>query len=64
MLEVYHDENIEKLEILYEKAYLENPEAFLLANINGINAYIIKWDKKLLGSTYITFLYQGNGEVK
>ena len=42
MLEVYHDENIEKLEILYEKAYLENPEAFLLANINGINAYIIK----------------------
>lgn len=62
LLVAFHNQYKEKLEVLYEKAYLENPEAFPLANINEIDAYIIKGDKKLLGSTYYTFLYQGEGE--
>ena len=64
LLETLNKEYKEKLEIIYPVAYLENPEAFPLANIRKIDTYIIKGDEKLLGNSYYVFLYQGTGVIK
>lgn len=64
LLSEYNKEYKERLEILYKDAYLENPEAFPLANISDIDAYIIKGDKRFLTYSYHVFLYQGNGKIE
>lgn len=60
----YNKEYKEKLVVLYKDAYLENPEAFPLANIMDIDAYIIESDKRFLTNTYHVFLYQGHGKIE
>ena len=63
LLDAFSSDYREKVQILYSKAYSENPEAFLLANASNIDAYIIKGDRKLLTSSYHVFLYQGKGDI-
>lgn len=63
ILKAYNREYKNKLMKLYPEAYKENPEAFLFADIDNIDAYIIKGDQELLDSSYYLFLYQGNGNI-
>lgn len=64
LLEALNREYKEKLVMLYPDAYSENPEAFPLADITNIDAYIIKGDEKLLRRSYHVLLYQGTGKIE
>ena len=63
-IKVCNKEYKEKLETLYPKAYSENPEAFPLANLFNIDAYIIKGNEKFLKMSYFLFLFQGKGKME
>src|SRR5699024_11637052 len=63
-IKVCNKEYKENLETLYPKAYSENPDAYPLANLFNIDAYIIKGNEKFLKMSYFLFLFQGKGKME
>src|SRR5699024_2599665 len=63
-IKVCNKEYKEKLETLYPKAYSENPEAFPLANLFNIDAYIIKGNEKFLKMSYFLFIFKGKVKME
>ncbi|MGC3770088.1 hypothetical protein ACPTGJ_03790 [Enterococcus faecalis] len=63
IIPAFSQEYVERLLLLYPEAYKENPEAFPLANLKGLDIYLVKTDQRILTSNFFVILNLGTGII-